>query len=255
MARLKAADYDEHLTLVEHLDELRTRLIVAGSTFAVALGLCFWQNDLLFEIANRPLPGGRAPLTFGVTEPLMTTFVVAGYGALLLSAPVVLYQVYAYLLPAFKPQERRVAVPLMVIGPLLFVAGAVFAYFVVMPAAVRFLLEFNSDQFNIQIRAREYYAFFGMSLLSLGAIFEMPVLIVGVTRMGIVTPEQLGSNRRFAVLAIAVVAMLLPGTDPISMLIEMIPLLLLFELSIVLARVFGRRADERIDTRPSPQRQ
>jgi sec-independent protein translocase protein TatC len=255
VARLKAADFDERLTLVEHLDELRTRIIVAGAAFAVALGLCFWQNDLLLDLANRPLPGDRVPLTFGVTEPLMTTLVVAAYGALLLSAPIVLYQLYAFLLPALKPGERRVAIPMMVIGPILFIAGAVFAYFVVMPAAIRFLLQFNNDQFNIQIRAREYYGFFGMTVLSMGAIFEMPVVIVALSRMGIVSPDQLAGNRRYAVLAIAVIAMLLPGTDPISMLIEMVPLLALFELSLMLARAFGRSADDRIDTRPSPQRQ
>jgi sec-independent protein translocase protein TatC len=124
--------------------------------------------------------------------------------------------------------------------PVLFVAGAVFAYFVVLPAATTFLLNFNDDQFNIQIRAREYYSFFALTLLSVGALFQLPVAILAVTRLGITTPDQLARNRRYAILVIAVVAMLLPGTDPITMLLSMLPLLALYEFSILLARLVGR---------------
>ena len=185
------------------------------------------------------------PVTFGVTEPLMTTVTVAIYGALILSMPVILYQLYSFLLPALKPGERRVIVPLLLLVPVLFIAGAVFAYFVVMPAAIKFLLSFNSDQFQIQVRAREYYGFLGMTLISLGAVFQMPVVILGAARLGVVTPAQLPENRRYAVLVIAVIAMLLPGTDPVSMLADMVPLLLLYELSIVLAKAFGTPAERR----------
>jgi sec-independent protein translocase protein TatC len=251
--RLRPVGHQDRLTLVEHLDELRVRLIAAAASFAIALALCFWQNHLLLDIANRPLPGNRVPITFGVTEPLMTTVTVAIYGALLLSAPVILYQLYAFMLPALKPGERRVAVPLLLLVPVLFIAGALFAYFVVMPAAIKFLLNFNSDQFQIQVRAREYYGFLGMTLLSMGAVFQMPVVILGVTRLGVVTPRQLSENRRYAVLVIAVIAMLLPGTDPVSMLAEMVPLLLLYEFSIVLAKSFGTPAGAGIEARPSPQ--
>jgi sec-independent protein translocase protein TatC len=104
-------------------------------------------------------------------------------------------------------------------------------------------LNFNADQFNIQIRAREYYGFFALSLISVGVLFQIPVGVLAVTRMGIITPEQLSENRRYAVLVIAILAMLLPGTDPVTMLIAMIPLLLLFEFSILLARAFGRARD------------
>jgi sec-independent protein translocase protein TatC len=240
MARLRAAQFDEHLTLVEHLDELRTRIIVSVAVLVVATGLCFWQNDLLLEIANRPLPGDRIPITFGVTEPFLTTVTLSVYGGLLLALPVVLYQLYAYVLPAFSPPEKRVVLPFLLMVPFLFIAGVVFAYFVVVPAATSFLLNFNADEFNIQVRAREYYSFFALTLVAVGVLFQIPVGVLAVTRLGIVTPEGLARNRRYAVLVIAVVAMLLPGTDPVTMLISMLPLLLLFELSLLLARLFGR---------------
>jgi sec-independent protein translocase protein TatC len=253
VARLKAVKHEDRLTLVEHLDELRTRLIVSLAIFGVALGLCFWQNDLLLDIANGPLPDDHDRLlTFGVAEPFTTTLMVSAYSALLLALPFVLYQLYAFVLPAFSDQERRVVTPLLIVVPLLFIAGVVFAYFVVMPAATKFLLNFNDDQFNVEVRARDYYGFFVTTLLAVGVIFQMPVGILAVTRLGIVTPDQLAQNRRYALLIIAIVAAALPGVDPITMLIEMVPLVLLYELSIVLARIFGRPSGGRL---PEPSTQ
>jgi sec-independent protein translocase protein TatC len=239
--RIGPVSHEDQLSLVEHLDELRTRLIVCAAAFGVALALCFWQNHLLLEIASGPLPGDHKQLlTFGVTEPFTTTLTVAAYGAIILSLPVVLYQAYAYVLPAFSDTERKVALPIMLMAPVLFLAGVAFAYFVVMPAAVNFLLNFNDNQFNVQVRARDYYSFFSMTMLAGGIVFQMPLAILAVTRLGIVSVAQLSANRRYAYLAIAVLAAALPGVDPVSMLIEMVPLLALYELSILLARAFDR---------------
>jgi sec-independent protein translocase protein TatC len=244
VARHRAVKFDDHLTLVEHLDELRTRLIVAIAALIVASGLCFWQNDLLLDIANKPLPGDLVPITFGVTEPFMTTLTLSIYGGLLVAMPVILYQAYAYVLPAFSPVERRVVLPFLLAVPFLFVAGVVFAYFVVIPAATQFLLNFNAAEFNIEVRAREYYSFFALTCIAVGVLFQIPIGVLAVTRLGITTPEQLARNRKYAILVIAIVAMLLPGTDPVTMLISMLPLVLLFELSLLLARAFGRPPDE-----------
>jgi sec-independent protein translocase protein TatC len=241
--RVRAVSHEDRLTLVEHLDELRNRIVVCLVVFGVALALCFWQNNLLLEIASGPLPAGHKQLiTFGVTEPFMTTVTVSTYGALVLSLPVLIYQVYAYVLPAFSDREKRVILPILVIAPFLFAAGVAFAYFVVMPAAVKFLLGFNESQFNIQVRARDYYSFFSTTMLAGGIVFQLPVAILAVTRLGIVSVDQLKSNRRYAYLVIAIVAAALPGVDPVSMLIEMVPLLVLYELSILLARAFGKPA-------------
>jgi sec-independent protein translocase protein TatC len=252
--RVRPVSHEDRLTLVEHLDELRTRIVVSVSVLGVALALCFWQNHLLLEIAADPLPSDhRELLTFGVTEPFTTTLTVAVYGALILSLPILLYQLYAYVLPAFSDAERRVVLPILLLAPLLFAAGVAFAYFVVMPPATEFLLGFNDTQFNVQVRARDYYSFFATTMLAGGLIFQLPLAVIAVTRLGIVSVEQLSANRRYAYLGIAVLAAALPGIDPISMLIEMVPLLVLYELSILLARAFGRPRTAGGVAKPSTQ--
>lgn len=245
MARVKAASFDDRLTLVEHLDELRSRVIFCGIALVVVSVLCFWQNDALLEIANAPLPGDEfQPLTFSPTEPFLTTLTLVLYSSILITLPILLYHAYSFILPALTPREKKTVLPMLLMVPVLFIAGVVFAYFVVVPAAIKFLLNFNDDAFNIQIRAREYYSFFSLALISVGLLFQIPVGVLAVTRLGIVTPDQLAKNRRYAILIIAVLAMLLPGTDPITMLISMVPLILLFEFSVILARWLGKPRDE-----------
>jgi sec-independent protein translocase protein TatC len=254
VARLRAVSHEDRLTLVEHLDELRSRIVVCLVVLGVALALCFWQNHLLLEIASGPLPSDHERLlTFGVTEPFTTTVTVAVYGALILSLPIVLYQLYAFVLPAFSDRERRVVLPILLAAPLLFLAGIAFAYFIVMPAAVKFLLGFNEGQFNVQVRARDYYSFFSMTMLAGGVVFQLPLAILAITRLGIVSVDQLRANRRYAYLGIALLAAALPGVDPVSMLIEMVPLLALYELSILLGRAFGRPGAAGGMVRPSTQ--
>jgi sec-independent protein translocase protein TatC len=238
--RIKPISHEDQLSVVDHLDELRTRIVVSLSAFGVALALCFWQNHLLLELASAPLPAGHEKLiTFGISEPFTTTVTVSAYGAIILALPVILYQAYAYFLPAFGARERQVILPLLLLIPVLFIAGVAFGYFVVLPAATQFLLNFNDTQFNIQVRAKEYYGFFSMTLLACGVVFQVPVGVLAVTRLGIVKVRQLQRNRRYAYLGCAIVAAALPGVDPVSMLLETAPLIALYELSIVLARIFG----------------
>jgi sec-independent protein translocase protein TatC len=310
---LRPAAHEDQMSLVEHLDELRTRLIVSLFVFLVFFGLCFWQNDKVLEAVNRPFKiatehtpkrgplaktatfqreladfarrtqafaqavgaddgasaatkttaaavaasaqkvsksvppaaTSRDPVTLGVAEPFTATFKVSAYAALLLSLPIVLWQLYAFVLPAFSPRERTVALPLMLAVPFLFIAGAAFAYFFVLPKAIQVLQGFNADQFDILIQARDLYKFTIMTCIGLGALFQVPIAILGLTRMEIITVGQLRANRRYAVLVIAVVAMLLPGTDPISLLLSMLPLLVLYEGSILVAALLDRRARRR----------
>jgi sec-independent protein translocase protein TatC len=242
--RLKPAQFDERMTLVEHLDELRNRIIFSGIFLTLAIVFCFWQEDALLEIANEPLPAGFEPLTFSPTEPFFTTVKLSVYGGILIALPILLFQLYAFVLPAFAPEEKRTLLPLIISVPILFIGGALFAYAVVMPAALDFLLGFNEDSFNIEVRASEYYGFFMLTLIAVGVLFQIPVAVLSVCRLGIVTPEQLAHNRRYAVLVIAVAAMLLPGTDPVTMLISMLPLYLLFEFSLLLAKRFGQPPGE-----------
>jgi sec-independent protein translocase protein TatC len=236
--RVKKVSHGERVPLTGHLEELRTRVLVSVAAFGVALGLCFWQNHLILAAVNVPLDGKQL-LTLGVAEPFTTTLTLSAYAALLLTLPVVLYQAYAFVMPAFAPGERRVALPLMLMVPVLFVAGAAFAFFVVVPAALQFLLHFNADQFQTQLRAKEYYSFLSLTMIGCGVVFQVPVGVLALTRLGVTDAAALRAKRRYAWLGCAVVAAALPGVDPVTMLFEMVPLVALYELSIVLAGVFG----------------
>ena len=248
MARVRPVGYEDRLTLVDHLAELRTRLVLSIVAFVVAWAICGWQNDVVLEIVNEPLQdldqellgAGAKPISFGVTEQFTTTLMVSAYGGLLLALPIILYQLYAFVLPAFTPTERRIAVPLLLMVPVLFICGVVFCYFVVLEPATEFLLGFNEEEFTTAVRARDYYSFVALTTIAMGLLFQVPVAILALTRLGITTPEQLAQNRRFAILGCAVLAALLPTIDPLTMILEMVPLIILFELSILLARVIGR---------------
>ena len=321
--------YQDRLSIVDHLDELRKRLMICIAAFILCFALAYWQNDNLLEIVNKPFTesqqrdrnnpeseGGDAleqtgrynesirsalsltglslkgqqdviealsradgvpatvirelrqsnaatrdalaaiqasaakvpdatpkPVTIGVTEPFVTTFTVAGYSALLLALPLILFQLYAFLLPAFSPQEKKTAVPFMVMVPILFLCGVAFGYFVALPRAVDFLLNFNDDNFDILVGARDYYKFSIVLLLVVGLLFQVPVGVLAITRLGIVTPQQLAKNRGYIILGVAVIAAVAtPTPDPITMLVTMLPLVVLFELSLVMARIFQKRA-------------
>ena len=253
MAKLKPIAHEQQLSLVEHLDELRSRVLVSIAALVPALALCGWKNGLIIDLLNRPLPSGQEPITLSPTEPFLTTATLVVYAALLIALPVILYQAYAFVLPAFSRDERRVALPLMLAAPILFVAGVLFAYFVVLPPAITVLLGFNADEFSTQLRAREYYSFAALTLISLGILFQVPIGVLAATRLGVVTPAQLRRGRRYAILGIAVLAALLPTIDPVTMILEMLPLIVLYELSILIARAFGRPSEEPADQHAQPQ--
>ena len=235
------------MSVVDHLDELRSRLIVCALAFCVAWALTAWQNHLVLEIINAPLPNDIEPITLGPAEAFYSTLTNAAYVALLISLPVILYQIYAFLLPAFSPTEKRVALPLMLMIPVLFITGVVFCYFVVLTPAMKFLLNFNADEFNTQVRARDYYSFVTLLMLAMGLGFQIPVGVLVACKLRITSPEQLRRGRRFAVVGIVVLASLLPTLDPLTLILESIPLYLLYEVSILMAAAWGRPLGELSD--------
>ena len=309
--RLKPIGHEDRLSIVEHLTELRTRLIICVIGFSIVFGICLWQDNRILDIVNKPLAdvanakpcdetrdpleqadcwqqsqkrvnvqlaaaadaladsaaadpelrreaealkaaadaavaatpqtSKKLPVTLGVGEPLTATLIAAGYVALLLTLPLLLWQAYAFILPAFSPNERQVAFPLMLMVPFLFYAGVVFAYFLVLPAAVDFLQNFNDENYDVLLQARDYNKFAVMVMGVMGLLFQLPVVILAITRMGIVTPQQLRKQRRIAILVIAILAALLPGGDPVTMLLMMLPILVLYEGSILLAALLERR--------------
>jgi sec-independent protein translocase protein TatC len=184
-------------------------------------------------------PEGDKPVTLGIGEPFATTVGIAFMFAFILALPVILYELYSFLLPALSPEQHRLANSLTLAIPLLFAAGVTFGYLVVLPAAVRFFQNFNSGQFNVLVQASQYYHFATVILLAMGLFFQVPVAILAATRSRMVTPRQLRRNRRYAILACAAVAAFLPG-DAITLLLETIPLYLLFEASVLLAAIVHR---------------
>ena len=183
-------------------------------------------------------------------EPFTTTLTTAFWFALIFSLPIILYQIYAFVLPAFSPRERRVALPLMAMIPILFIGGVLFAYFLVLPPAIGFLQHFNDQSFDVLVQARDYYKFELLTIVAIGLIFQVPIGMVALNRAGILSAAKLRRTWRYAVVIIAVVAALLPGVDPVTTLLEMIPLLALYLLSILLLTWLDRRSPVDRDLEP-----
>ena len=189
-----------------------------------------------------PTDHGRRPLTLGVAEPFVATFTVAAYAALLLSLPFILWQVYASILPSFDPKERKLVIPMMALIPVLFAAGVLFGYYGALPRAVNFLQNYNSGEFDIQIQARDYYRFVVLFLALMGLVFQIPVGVLVLTRTGVVDARVLWKRQGYVILGISIVAAIAtPTPDPVTMLVTMLPLIVLYELSIGLAYIFRPR--------------
>ena len=311
---------------MDHLSELRRRLLISAATLVAAFAFCFWQNNAILDIVTQPVRNtqnlqdpsktSKDPLeqaarfqkeqaqalkalapalssvaktfdaledaenltaaqrasisgsatrlstasrqvaqaaasvpannqrnlvTLGVTEPFTATITIAFYASLLLAMPMLLFQAYAFVLPAFSPGERKLALPLMLMVPVLFIAGAAFGYFVVLERAVQFLQNFNDDSFDILLQAKDYFKFAVLFVAGIGLLFQIPVGVLAITRLGIFTPRQLAKNRGYVILGIAIVAAVAtPTPDPFTMTLAMGPLIILFELSILLARWLER---------------
>ena len=235
--------HDEEATLVEHLDELRSRLIVSLVAVMVAFAVTYAFHHRLLHWLNRPLPPrlhGK-PVTFGVAEPFITSFMVSFYAALLIALPVLLWQIWSFLAPAFEERIQRSIAALVGFATALAIAGIAFGYFVAMPAAVHFLTNYDSADYNIQVRARDYYSFVTTVLIAVAVVFEVPVFVLALVRLRVLTAAKLRRNWRLGVVIMAALAVALPGVDPVTTTFEMIPLVALYLLSVLLAGIFEQR--------------
>ncbi len=232
--------YGDRVSLVEHLDELRARLIVSLAAVALAFGFAYGFHKQILDALNKPLEG-RIPTTLGVAEPFMTSFMVSLYAALAVALPMIVYQFWGFLAPAFEDKDQKLVSRLVLVATFLFTGGILFSYFVVLPAATPFLVGFDSDQYDIQIRARDYYSFVAITSLAIGFLFELPVIILGLVRLGVLTAARLRRNRRVGIVVCFAVAVALPGIDPVTTTLQAVPLLVLFESSIWLASFFEKR--------------
>jgi sec-independent protein translocase protein TatC len=239
--------HGEEATLVEHLEELRTRIFVSLGALAIGFAIAFVFHRHLLHWLNAPLPDNRGkPITLGVAEPFLTAMKVSLLAGLALATPVVLWQLWSFLAPAVDPHAERTVLTFVFIATALLACGVAFGYWIVLPKAVSFLTNFDQHEFNTQIRARDYYGFVMTVLLAVGVVFELPIFMLALVRLDVLSTNTLRRNRRLGYFIVAVVAVLLPGIDPVTTTFEMIPLIALYELSIWLA-VFVERRSPRME--------
>jgi sec-independent protein translocase protein TatC len=234
--------YGEEATLVEHLDELRTRLIVSLLAVGLAFPITYYFHETLIEWLIRPLPDDREGdiVTLGVAEPFTTAVKVSFYGALAIAFPVLLWQAWSFFAPAVEEGRQRVVARFVALATALFAGGLAFAYFVVLPAALRFLTNFDEELYDTQIRASYYLSFVTLMIFATGIVFQLPIFVLALVRLGILTSAQLRRNRKMGYVILLGGAILLPTVDPVSLALEVAPLWILFELSIW-ASVFMER--------------
>lgn len=233
--------HGEGAELVDHLDELRNRLIVSLIAVAAAFGVAYAEHQRLVKWLEAPLPHGKKLVTYGVAEPFLTSLQVSFAAGIALALPIVLWQLWSFFAPAVEPHAQRAIVWCVIFATVLFAGGIAFGYGIALPAALKFLTQYDANIYDIQIRAREYISFAVTVLVAVGVVFEMPAIIVTLARLGIVKSKTLRSHRRIGYAIVAVIAVALPGVDPVTTTMEMVPLFILFEASIWLSVLAERR--------------
>jgi sec-independent protein translocase protein TatC len=235
--------YGEEATLVEHLEELRQRLFVCiGALFAAFIFTFVFHHHILHWL-NAVLPERLGkPVTLGVGEPFLTSMWVSLYAAILLALPIILWQAWAFFMPAVEDQHSRMIALWVVVAAALMVVGVFFGYYIALPKAVHFLTSYDSADYQQLVQAKQYYSFAVKVLLAMGIVFELPVFVIGLVRMGIISSAKLRRSRRIGYFIVAVIGVALPGVDPITTVIETLPLMVLYEASIWASVLVERRA-------------
>jgi sec-independent protein translocase protein TatC len=234
--------HGEEATLVEHLEELRWRLFIILGALTVATVIAFAFHTHILDWLNNPLPvDKRHPVTLGVAEPFTVSLTVSLYAGFLLSLPVTLWQLWSFFAPAFDSSSERRVLTLVAFATALGAGGLVFGYFILLPRAVHWLTNYDKQQFTILIQAKAYYSFTSTVLLGIVVVFELPMVLLGLVHLGVITSAQLRKNRRIGYFIVAVVALGLPGPDPMTTALELLPMWALFEGSIWLAVLYERR--------------
>jgi sec-independent protein translocase protein TatC len=232
----------EEATLVEHLDELRTRIILSLVALAATTTVTFVFHRHLVRWLEQPLPPERRHLlTLSPAEPFLTSFKISLMAGIALAFPILLWQLWSFLAPAFEESSQRIVTLFVAFASVLLACGIAFGYWLVLPQALHFLTHYDDQLYNIQIRARDYFSFATAVLLAVGIVFELPIFVLGLVRIGILSTHTLRHNRRLGYFIVAVIAVLLPGVDPVTTIFEGIPLVILYEGSIWLAVLMERR--------------
>lgn len=243
MSRLpRRLGHGEEATLGEHLEELRQRIFVIIGSLAVASIAAFVFHSRILDVLNRPLPPGhRHLLATGVAEPFTVSITVSVYAGIVISSPVILWQVWAFFAPAFASSSERKMLVLVAFAAALAAAGLAFGYWILLPRAIHFLTNYDSRHFIHLIKASTYYSFVVTILLGIVVIFQLPLVVLGLVALGVLSSRSLRKNRRLGYLITAAIALALPGPDLVTTFLELLPMWVLFEGSIWLAVLVERR--------------
>ncbi|MGA2468128.1 MAG: twin-arginine translocase subunit TatC [Thermodesulfobacteriota bacterium] len=237
---------EKKLSLTAHLQELRKRLILSFIAVGAGFILCYAFADSIFNILALPLlkvmPAGGSLIFTSVAEAFFTYMKVAFIAGLILASPFVLYQIWAFVAPGLYQKEKRYVVPFVSLGSLFFAMGILFGYFVAIPFGFKFLLGYASDFIKPMPSMKEYLSFSIKFLLAFGLVFEFPVVLLLLARIGVVDAKMLARQRKYAILLIFVFAAVMTPPDLISQVLMALPLIGLYELSILLSKFFGKKS-------------
>ena len=234
--------HTEEATFVEHLEELRWRIIVVLGALALTTIVAFAFHGHVLDWMNHALPAGRRqPVTLGVAEPFTVSLTVSVYAGFLLALPVLLWQLWSFLAPAFDPSIETRVLRLVAFATALGVTGLAFGYWILLPRAVHWLTSYDDTHFTHLVQAKAYYAFTATMLLGIVIVFELPIVVLGLVSIGALSSARLRKNRRVGYFIVAVVALGLPGPDPMTTALELVPMWVLFEGSIWLAALVEHR--------------
>jgi sec-independent protein translocase protein TatC len=232
----------EEATLVEHLDELRRRLFISLGALGVGWTVAFIFHEHLLVWLNHQLPAGhRQVTTLAVAEPFLISLKVSMWAGLALALPVILWQLWAFLAPAIEERVQRTIVSLVLFATVLLCCGVAFGYFLALPGATHYLLNYDKSAYDIKVQAKSYYPFAIQVMAAVGLVFELPIFVLALVRLRVLTTQRLRKNRRIGYFVVACIGVALPGVDPVTTTIETLPLMVLYEVSIWLAVILEKR--------------
>jgi sec-independent protein translocase protein TatC len=234
--------HGQEVELVGHLEELRSRIFVAGGAILVTTIVAFTFHRRVIQLLVDQLPANhRHLLTLGVAEPFTTSLKVSFALGFALALPIVLWQLWSFLAPALNPKTQQGIAGFTIFAAALMVGGIAFGYKIALPAALHFLTNYDNSIYNVQIRAADFISFAVLVLAACGAVFELPIVILGLVRVKALTSTKLRHNRKIGYMIVCCIGVALPGVDPVTTIMETIPLAILFESSIWLSVAFEKR--------------
>ena len=234
--------HGQEVELVGHLEELRSRIFVAGGAVLVMTIVAFTFHRRVIRLLTDQLPQNhRHLLTLGVAEPFTTSLKVSLALGFALALPIVLWQLWSFLAPALNPTTQHGIAGFTIFAAVLMAAGIGFGYKIALPAALHFLTNYDNSVYNVQIRAADFISFAVLVLAACGAVFELPIVVLGLVRVRALTSNKLRRNRKIGYFIVACIGVALPGVDPVTTVMETIPLAILFEASIWLSVTFEKR--------------